>query len=342
MLDLFESRTMTEALSQMLPPSSFLKRNFFSRVNTFETKTVDIDIEKGKRRLAPYSSPKAEGKLVDRIGFKTFSYEPPYVKPKMTTTAQDFLNRTAGNNIYSGGTSAQARAEENLGKDLAEMDQQISRLEEHQAAQLLSDGTVSFVGEGIDRTIDYDMPASHKITLAGADLWTDAASQPLQDMREWRRLVRKDSGLPITDIIMGETALDAFLSNANVKDALDTRRVDLGSIDPTTLPEGAIFYGRIKDVGVNLWSYDEWYTDTAGVEQSMINPKEVLVLSSSARTSTNYGAIQDIDLGGLASVPRFAKSWTTKDPSQRWLMVQSAPLLSLHQSDAFLKAQVIA
>ena len=154
------------------------------------------------------------------------------------------------------------------------------------------------------------------------------------------RLIRKDSGLVPTDLIMGEDALDAFLANAKVKDQLDTRRIDLGNIDPELLPEGAILYGRIKDVNVTVWSYDEWYLDASGTEQPMIDPKKVLMGSRNARTSTNYGAIEDVEAN--AAVPRFAKSWITKDPSARWLLVQSAPLLALHQSDAFLSAQVLA
>ncbi|MDX1602017.1 MAG: major capsid protein [Salinimicrobium sediminis] len=340
MLELFETRTMIEALEQMLPPSSFLKRNFFSRVRQFDSEHIDIDIVKGKRRLGAYVNPKAEGKLVDRIGFKSHSYKPPYVKMKMTTTAQDFLKKQAGQTVYTPSQSAMARAEQQLGQDLAELDQMITRMEEKQAADLLSTGILAITGEGVDLTIDFLMPASHKITLAGGDLWSAGTSNPLQDLREWRRLVRKDSGLVPTDVIMGESALDAFLANTAVTDQLDNRRIDLGNIDPQTLPEGAILYGRIKDVNVTLWSYDEWYLDESGTEQPMIDPKEVLMVTRNARTSTNYGAIEDVEAN--ASVARFAKSWTTKDPSARWLLVQSAPMLALHQSDAFLKAQVLA
>jgi hypothetical protein len=109
-LDLFETRTMLAALEQMLPPKAFFRDTFFSSVETSMTEHVEIDIMKGKRRLAPFISPRKEGKLVERIGFTTRTYKPPYVKPKMVTTAQDFLKRDVGQTIYGAADSAMSRA----------------------------------------------------------------------------------------------------------------------------------------------------------------------------------------------------------------------------------------
>ena len=90
--NLFDSRTMMAALEQAKPPRTFLLDTFFSGApRTFDTEAVDIDIIKGKRRLAPFVNPRHEGKIVEKRGFKTRSYKPAYVKPKMVTTAEDIL-----------------------------------------------------------------------------------------------------------------------------------------------------------------------------------------------------------------------------------------------------------
>lgn len=343
-LALFETRTMLAALEQMLPVRTFLKDTFFPTENTFITKHVDIDIRKGKRRLAPYVKPVSQGKLVDRIGFKTNSYEPPYIKPKMVTTAQDFLTRNIGETIYGATDGPQERAEKQVGKDLAELDEMITRREETQAAELLQSGKVTVSGEGYDTVvIDYGMPATHLPVLTGTDLWTDTTnSTPLEDLRTWKRLISKDSGLVPTDVVMAADVLDAFLAHPKVQNQLDTRRIDLGLILPEQLADGVTFYGRIRDIGCDLWTYEECYIDPAAAptEKPMINDNYLIMSTRRARTSVNYGAIQDLKAGN-AAVPRFPKSWEEEDPSVRYLMVQSAPLLALHQVDAFLCAKVV-
>jgi hypothetical protein len=341
-IDLYETRTMLAALEQMLPPKSFLRNTFFSAVETSTTEHVDIDIMKGKRRLAPFVSPKKEGKMVERIGYTTRTYKPPYVKPKMVTNSGDFLKRDVGQVLYGAADSAFSRAAKQVGRDLRELDEIITRREEWMAAQLLQTGQVDIIGDGVNETIDFGMDASHIITLSGTDLWSDTTNAtPLEDLRAWRRLIMQDSGRTPTDVVMGYEAIDAFLAHPKVQASLDTRRIDLGTIDPAQFGSGVLYYGRIKDVNVDLWVYDEWYIhDATSVETPMLDPTKIIMGDRTARTARHYGAIQDLKAN--AAVPRFPKSWEEEDPSVRFIMLQSAPLLALHQVDAFACVKVLA
>lgn len=344
-VDMFDTRTMLEALEQMKPPKTFLLDTFFPTVEVSPTKYVDIDIVKGKRRLAPFVSPLHEGKIVDHRGFTTNTYEPPYVKPKMVTTAADLLHRPAGEPVY--GQSMQERTQDQLGRDLAELDQQITRREEWMAAQALQTGKIVVSGEGIEAEIDFSYEATHLLTLGGAELWNDASCEPLELIRGWRRRILKDSGLAATDIVMGTSAIEEFLANDQVRRTLDNRRIEIGEIDPDSLPNGATYYGRIKDAGLDIWCYDEWYVDEdTEIETPMIDPKRVVMGCRQARTARHYGAIQDVafqeETGELAAFRRFPKAWTEKDPPVQLVMLQSAPLVALHQVDAFLSAKVLS
>lgn len=343
-ISLFDTRSMLRALEIRIPPKTFLKDTFFGGTpKTWPTKYVDIDVRKGKRRLAPYVHPTAQGKVVERIGFETFTYAPPYVKPKMGTTAQDFLTRNMGETVYGSNDGPSQRAQKQLGEDLAELEDMIIRREETQAAELLEFGKVTIVGDGLSAIIDFLMSATHLITLAGANLWSAASSYPLEDLRTWKLLIQRDSGLNPDKCIMGSDALNAFLKNANVVSQLDTRRIDLGKIDPVEEADGVTYYGRIKDVSLDLYTYEEHYINPVSENlHAMINPKKVYLGSTRARCETNYGAIQDLDAGANFAVPRFPKSWREKDPSVQWLLLQSAPLLCMHEPDAFLTAQVVA
>ena len=336
-IDLFSTRTMLTALEQMFIPKTFLLDLFFKSVEVSDTEYVDIDIVKGKRTLAPFVSPRAEGKVMAKDGYTTKSFKPPYVKPKDKTDAQDLLIRQPGEMVYPGAKTPLQRAQETLGKDMLRLINMIVRREEWMAAQALNTGKIVVVGDGVDAEIDFGMDATHKITLTGAALWTDVASTPLANLKSWKQTAGKDSGHVSDVAVFGTDAINAFLDHADTKDKLNNRRIILGQIDPKALPSGATYYGEIE--GLDIYSYDEWYLDDAGDLQPMVPVDKVWLGSTQARTARHYGAIKD--LKALAPVQFFLKSWEQEDPSVRWLLAQSAPLVCPHEIDAFMSIKVV-
>ena len=65
-MNMFETRTMLQALEQAFTPTTFLRDTFFSNVQEFDTAVVDMDIELGGQSVAPFVHPSIGGKLVDR------------------------------------------------------------------------------------------------------------------------------------------------------------------------------------------------------------------------------------------------------------------------------------
>ncbi|MCQ4274517.1 major capsid protein [Stutzerimonas degradans] len=342
-MDIFDTRTMLEAVEQMKPARRFLQQTFFNAgvPRTFATKNVDIDIIKGQRKMAPFVHPRLPGSTVLRDGYASNTYAPPYIQPKLETTAELILKRAAGDNPYATTTPLE-RAGRQLGKDLADLDDQIARREEWMCAQALSTGQIRVLGEGVDDTIDFLMAADHKITLT-TDVWTAAASDPLANLRAWKRKIAKDSGRTANVAVLSGEATDAFQSNDMVMKQLNTRRVDLGLIVPQELPDGVTYLGYLNDPGIDLYAYDEWYLDDAGDEQPMIAAGGLILGASNTRNAMLYGAIQDLEAieSGMVEAARFPKSWVTQEPSARWLKLQSAPLAGLLEPDAFIFADVV-
>jgi len=352
-VSLFETRTMLQIIMQLKRPKTFLLDTFFPGFRTFDTTNVDVDIYKGKRRLAPFVSPVMEGKVVEKLGYTTNSYKPPYVKPKMQTTAQEILNRQPGQVIY-GTQSMVERAAEELGRNLGDLLDQCTRREEWMASQALNGGVINVVGDGVNDTINFMMPSSHIVANAGAALWTASTSDPVNDLSTWARLCSQDSGIVPNAVVMGTSVATAFLArlrdpNYNGQGELSTIKVQLGQINPQMLPNGVTFLGTLQapSLNVDLFTYDEWYIDdTTGNELPMVPVNKLFMGSTNAMNSKLYGAIQDMDLleqlgASMVEAPRVPKSWVTKDPGVRWLMVQSAPLIALNQPDAFVVATPI-
>jgi len=349
MYDLFDTRTMIESLEQMKPARNFLLNTFFPTENVSPTEFIDIDVYKGKRRMAPFVNPRLEGKIIERLAFSTHTYKPPYIKIKRPTTAEKLLKRKMGETIYTGQASPEMQAAKILGEDLAEFDNMIDRREEWMAAQVLTTGKVRCIGDGVDQEIDFLMEATHLPVLAGGQKWdAPTTCTPIRNLRDWRKLISKDSGVVATDCIFGSGAYEYFLNSEDVRGStsgrnslFDLMRVNLGQIDPRDMGNGVNYIGRITELNLDVWTYDEWYLDEDDneTEKPMIPDNMVLLGSRNAYTKRQYAMIQDLDVGDF-SVKRFPKSWTKKDPSVRYLLVQSAAVPCAHQIDAFLCATV--
>jgi len=347
-INLFETRTMLETFEQIKPVRTWFLSMFFAITNTSNTKTVDIDVIKGKRRLAPFVAPNRQGVMVERKGYRTDTFKPPYVKPKMITTAEDILKRQPGNIIYAPNSSPAIMAAEQMGKDMAELDEMITRREEWMAAKALMDGQIRVIGEGVDKTIDFGMDADAKPVLSGTSLWTDHTNAtPLDDLNDWAEQTTKKSGKNVNICVMGTTAWRNFMKCDSVigttgggKNLFSMRAVDIGEINPRNLPDGSRYKGRLTEVGVDVYTYDEWYIDDeSGIEEPLVPANKVMLGATNARCERNYAAIRD--LGAMAPMARFPKSWEENDPSERFLMVQSAPLMVPVEIDAFLSATVV-
>ena len=293
-IDLFQTRFMLRALEQLFPPKTFFLDTFFKEENISNTRHIDIDVMKGKRRLAPFVNPLMEGKIVEKLGFTTTSFEPPYLKPKRVTTAVDILKRDFGEHIYAGNQTPQQKAGAQLAKEMAELMEDIIRREEWMATQALLTGKVTVLGDGVNAIIDFFMLASHLVTLAGAALWSAGTANPLLDLKTWKRLIARDSGLVPDVVVMGHDAFDTFIDHATVTSALDNRRINRGEIEPRDLPNGVTFQGTLKEIQCDLFTYDEWYLDTSAVLQPLMPVKKVMMASTKARMTRQYGAIQDL------------------------------------------------
>ena len=186
-MDMFSTRTMLDAIKEgKLTTSTFLRDRYFKNVKTFNTERIDIDIVgKGNCKMAPFVHPKVGGKVMDREGFQTKSYEAPEISPMRVTTAEDMLKRQPGETIY-GGKSPEQRAAEQLGSDLAWLDEKVTRREEWMCASALFNGAIDFKGDGYNgEVISYwSAEADDKPYTELTKLWTDTSVTAKDIMKE--------------------------------------------------------------------------------------------------------------------------------------------------------------
>lgn len=348
-IDLYEPITMMDALEVRKAPKTFFKDTFFSGApdKTHSTKTVLVDKIRFGEEIEVYVAPTHKGKAVGREGYKTNQVETAYVKPFRPLTFQDLVPRSPGESLDVSGQTDRLRskAAAALGQDLQYLDDRIVRREEAMCAEVLQAGTINVVGEGVNFTVDFLMPAENKGTLVGAALWTDAASNPYTWMYGLFRGMNVRGWRTPKKMVLGGNVIDPFLNNAAVKDRLSTQRaIDSGRINPRQLADGTTFLGEINVNGfmIDVYGYDFSYTEN-GVRTYAMPQDKIIVGPGETTNHFCYGAIQDIQAvrQGLAESKRFPKVYEEENPSALFTMIQSAPMPNFREADNFACFKVV-
>ena len=347
-VSIYDPRTMGKLIRQIPPVRTFIRSTFFRNEQTFVTEKVDVDFVKGSRKIAPYVHRMIGGKAVKNEGYETKTYTPPLVSPYKVTTAEDLMTRLPGENPYSGKSPAQ-RAVEKLGADMIELRDMIARREELMCAQALFTGTIPVIGDGVSELIDFGFTNTETIKDASKK-WSNADADPLADLRRWHRQVQKTGFTNCNMCIMANDVADAFIANKKVQEVLDIKNYLLAVIQPTQLPNGATYIGTIHEMGLDIYTYNEWYLDDwtnpeKPEEKPLVPDGTLAMVSSNSQFSMYYGAITTIDAAGKDFMTVEGKyvpeTYTKRRPARKILQVSSAPLPVPHEVDSWFTAKVL-
>jgi hypothetical protein len=340
MADLFSTDVLNAVVASLLGQSQFLLDRYFPTIQTEVSEEIHFDTLDGKRRIAPFVSPLVEGQIVASLGFKTATLKPAYVKDKRVFDMNRPLKRGPGEQI--GGTLAPADRQRALvARDMQDQVAMIDRRMEVMAGEVLATGKSTISGDKYP-TVVLDFGRAAGNTIVASKLWSDPTSLPLDDLQDWSQMALQQTGAMLTDVIMTVDAWKVFRSNGQIKDRLNLQRVSqslptMGQ--PAQIEEGGIFMGNVD--GFNIYVYSGWYVDPADGVEKPILPAGTAILASPALEGVRaYGAIRD-EGAGLQPLPYFVKSWVEQDPSVRFLLMQSAPLVVPYRPNASFKAKVV-
>lgn len=347
-VSIYDPRTMGKLVSRMPAVHTFFRSTFFKNEETFVTKNVDVDFKKGSRKVAPYVHRLIGGKTVPNTGYQTKTYTPPLVAPDKITTVDDLLTRQPGESIYSGRTPAE-RAVVKMQSDFIELREMITRREELMCTQSIFNGQIPIIGDGINEVIDFGFTNKEVITTA-AKKWGVDTSDPLADLKRWHKQVQKTGFVNCNICVMADDVATAFVNHPKIQKLLDVKNYDLAVISPKQLPNGVTYVGTIHELGLDIYTYNEWYLDdwtdpTAPEEKPLVPDGTLALLSTNADYSMYYGAITLIDDQSKEFYTVEGKyvpdTWTSRKPARRFLQLSSAPLAVPHDVDSWFVAKVL-
>lgn len=350
---IYRTMTMIGAIQALPTHRTFLRDRYFPctpATDMFPTEEVLIEYRDGNKKIAPVVAPRKGGVTIKREGYTTRRYAPPLVAPKRGLTIDDLNKRGFGEDLYSQITPEQREAQV-LGNDLTELSTMIDGREEYMAASaMLNNGYVlkQYADDYGEKYEEFELffydgeSDDSKYTPSGH--WTDADYDIIGDLRAMIRLLTS-KGLPAEDAVFSPDVTDYIIKNKVIKELLDLRNVNIGTIAPIELPDGASRIGVINIDGhdINLISYDEQYEDENGELQYFMGEGNV-VLTAPASGRSLYGAVSQLEQSDgrfhTYMANRVPKYTADAEAETRTLKVSAKPLPIPKNKNAWIHAKV--
>lgn len=350
---IYRTMTMIGAIHALPTHRTFLRDRYFPctpATDMFPTEEVLIEYRDGNKKIAPVVAPRKGGVTIKREGYTARRYAPPLVAPKRGLTIDDLNKRGFGEDLYSQITPEQREAQV-LGNDLTELSTMIDGREEYMAASaMLNNGYVlkQYADDYGEKYEEFELffydgeSDDSKYTPSGH--WTDADYDIIGDLRAMIRLLTS-KGLPAEDAVFSPDVTDYIIKNKAIKELLDIRNVNIGTIAPIELPDGASRIGMINIDGhdINLISYDEQYEDENGELQYFMGEGNV-VLTAPASGRSLYGAVSQLEQSDgrfhTYMANRVPKYTADAEAETRTLKVSAKPLPIPKNKNAWIHAKV--
>jgi hypothetical protein len=342
MTTLFSTDTLAGIVQDLRVPASGLAAAYFTTMQESETEEIHFDVDNKPRRMAPFVSPLVAGKVVQSRGFQSTTFKPAYIKDKRTFTPTRAIKRAMGERIGGGDYSPEQRMQILLVQDLMDQLEMVERRMEWMAAQVLFAGAVTITGDQYPAAlVDFGRAAGNTVVKTSGNYWSDSSVNPLNDLQDWSDAMVKATGVALTEVTMTVDVWKVFRSNAEVKTRLDRWRGNSSMQADAHQREGRVFQGMVDQFAI--YTYSGWYVDpTTGAETPFLPAGTVLGTAGAEFVEgvRHFGAILDVAV--LRAMAYFVKSWEEQDPSVRYLMLQSAPLLVPYRPNATMRAKVLA
>lgn len=287
-----------ETLNGVINQLPVAKENFF--VNLFGTTTAESDTvrwmsEYGSMGMTPFAAPGTPAAVTrDDDWWNEASARAAYYKEKRYFD-ESFLNNLADEM----NPVKRKTAEQTLAKNMAKMNYRIDRRREWMMAQMFFKGGFSYTQEkGLKFTVDYGIPATHKVTLSGNYVWgTGTSRNPLGDVFDMTNLLRQDSGVSPEMAVCSTSLLKLLLFDDSLRALL--QKSQFGEGDLFSRPAQVI--GELLGVGP-LKIYDDIY-----------ELRSHLITTAAATNTFTVEDVTDFEIGGTARLRDMSKPRAWED-----------------------------
>lgn len=293
------------AVVQAFKPDNSMRAATMFPVKTTVNNFYEFDVVEGNRGKTIYRNPDGEAGVIANIKRTRKEIKLPTLREKKTFK-ESILRWMDG-----AGKKKPADIMKAIAEEFKDLDDIFERTHEYARWQLLVDGTMTLTGDYSDHSYDFGLTN----TATAAVPWsTIATSDPIGNLIAWREMVEKASGQRPTEIWLSDTAIKYIFESTKallvlgekVKDKFAAEGTVLKLADMKVIP----FNGGYRN-DADAFKY---YLSDDGVAGNMALVKVPGTIGVTAK-----GGVVDSDAPPNHK-GKFAKSWTTKDPSARWIL----------------------
>ncbi len=325
----FETRNLVAAINAMRPVKTPVLDKVFALKEKSLSSYIEFDVEKdseGVQVSVPSGSP---ANVINKDGFDTVVVPAPRFPEKVSIKPSD-LDR-----IRKMGSEAPAVLADLVGRNLANLRARTDRTREFMAIKALSGTVVDGSGTTL---VTYTFPTGHTPVLTGNDKWDNSASNPLGNLRSWKKKITAATGGAVEQFcaFCASDVMDAILAHEKIRDLLK-------NIAGKDIAEN----GRIgKLAGIEIEEVLGTYK-SSGTRTDMMPSGYIAVVGIGyGNTSECYAPPEDFEApDGIGSGKNpnvfFAKSWDEKDPSVKWIKAEARPLPVIKRPGCIVYAKVL-
>jgi hypothetical protein len=264
--------------------------------NYFNSEKVEIDVIREDEDVAvPVPDVTTDARHNEANKWVNKAFTPAIFNEKTAIVAWEQLKRQPGQDPFKNPNflqSAGEQAQQFLGKCL----RKVRRSVELMSSQVFQTGAISMVDStgAVIYAENFLPKAAHMATVSTAWAVNGSTGDPLADLGALAVTVRKNGKRKPDRLLMGSSARQRFLANANVQKALDKTVLNLGSLNPADRSEDSTYLGNvwIDNYLFEMWGYEGYYKHPqTGTITPYIGPDNVIMASSTARLDLAFGAL---------------------------------------------------
>jgi len=271
-----------------------------------DSKNVDIDIIRGNERIAALihrggnSRPLNSQQNENEQKFTSFSRQYPLMEEEGDIESDQLINRVAGENPYQ--LLQRLTRMRILGFNIhKESIRRIIRACELLASQSVLTGQHVAISGTTNTDYIYDFMRNADLTTTVGTAWNDTTPDIFGDIDGACTELRVLGHVTADMMVIGSTAMQAFLEDATVQTLADNRRIELIEVSMNNpvpprfarfIEGGFIARGRLRTPGgYELWmfTYNDVYTNNAGTAVNYMPVDEALICFSGARCDRYFG-----------------------------------------------------
>ncbi len=315
---------LQKLIERFTKPVNLTLTNLFGSFR-WDSDNIEWETQIGNRGLTPLTDEDAPAPRVAPLGVGHSSAMAAFWKEKM------HLSSSVLNNLREPGTTAKyMTAARRLARETKMLRNRCDRRKEWMFAKMLSSGSFNYVGpSSVKYSVDYNIPAANKITLAANRHWDTGANRNIvEDIMDTKLIMSNLNGADLSWAVMTQEILNMMTKDASIQTIL--AKSAFGSGDLFANPKKVL--ANLLNID-NFVIYDQQYQVRAWLTGAVTADTTVVI---SVDDTTDFEVGGTLTFADSSARTTEAETIASIDHNASTITVSTAPSTSYKVSEDYV------